>query len=90
MISQPQRPPEIIEVYCGELCNTNQCNSKVLNLLNRNFDNIEPNITIAFDKFIRNPENLPSRILDLLHIASYVYCADRMVFRGKRDSLGKR
>ena len=25
--------------------------------------------------------------MDLLHIASYVYCADRMVFRGKRDSL---
>ena len=87
MISHPTKVPEIVEVYCGELCKTNQCNSKELNLLNRNIDDVEANITIAFDKFISNPENLPPRILDLLYIAAYVYCADRMVFRGERDSL---
>ncbi len=38
MISQPTKAPEIVEVYCGELCKTNQCNSNELNLLNRDIN----------------------------------------------------
>lgn len=70
MNSQSDKTLDIIEVYCDELCKTNQCTSRELNILSRRHDDIEPNITIAFEKFIRNPEKLPSRILDLLHIAS--------------------
>ncbi len=76
-----------IAVYCDELCKSNQCSTKELNLLNRDINGLEANITVGFSKFVRNPESLSPRILDLLRIAAYVYCADRLVYRGDRDSL---
>ncbi|TEB17504.1 7-cyano-7-deazaguanine synthase [Pelotomaculum sp. FP] len=87
MNSQPSKPNEAIIVYCDELCKSSICNSQELNLLNRDIDGLEANITIEFNKFVRNPENLSPRILDLLRIAAYVYCADRLINRGERDSL---
>jgi len=87
MNSQPSKPNDAIIVYCDELCKSSICNSQELNLLNRDIDGLEANITIEFNKFVRNPENLSPRILDLLRIAAYVYCADRLINRGERDSL---
>ena len=84
---KPSQPPVVIPVYCGELCNSNLCNSSMINLLNRDIEDIVANITVGFGNFIHNPENLPPRILDLLQIAAYVYCADRLVNRGERSSV---
>jgi len=87
MILQPSQPLVVIPVYCAELCDSNLCNSSAINLLNRDIKDITANITVGFGKFVRNPENLPTRILDLLQIAAYVYCADRLVNRGERTSI---
>jgi hypothetical protein len=80
--------PKLVKVFCGELCNTTKCTSTELNLLNRNINELETNITIGYDKFVKDPENLSPRILDLLQIAAHVFCADRLINRGGRDSLG--
>lgn len=45
------------------------------------------NIKLALPDFVRNVYFLPDRILDLLEIASYVYCSDRLNYRGKKDAL---
>src|SRR5262245_15436553 len=46
-----------------------------------------PNIAIALPSFIRNLGTLPDRVLDLIEIASYAYCADRRVSRGDLNSV---
>lgn len=79
--------PRIIQVLCGELCRSSVSTPTELNLLNREINGIEANITIGYKKFISNPESLHPRLLDLLQIAAYVFCADRMVYRGDRYSL---
>ena len=66
-----------IQVYCGEACISNECNSSMINLSNHSYDQIMENVTTRFDRFIDTPQELPDRIIDLLHIASYVFCADR-------------
>ena len=76
-----------IQVYCGEACISNECNSSMINLSNHSYDQIMENVTTRFDRFIDTPQELPDRIIDLLHIASYIFCADRCASRGKRDSL---
>lgn len=82
-----QQTPGVIRVFCGELCKTNECNSSTINLLHRDINGILANITIGFEKFVRDPEMLPPRILDLLQIAAYIFCADRMANRGARNSI---
>lgn len=82
-----QQTSDIIKVFCGELCKSNTCDASTINITNRNFGDIAANVTIGYEKFVRDPESLPLRILDLLQIAAYVFCADRMAFRGARDSL---
>lgn len=82
-----KKPPKIIQVYCGELCTQNASESGKLNLLNYEYNGLEQNIIIGYDKFVSNPENLPLRIIDFLYIAAMVFCADRQVDRGERDSL---
>jgi hypothetical protein len=74
-------------VYCGELCKNNKSNATEINLLNRNLRDIEANITIGYEKFVKDPETLSPRILDLLHLAAHIFCADRMISRGTRDSV---
>ena len=46
-----------------------------------------PNIKLGLPDFIRSVSHIPNRILDLLEIAAYVYCADRLISRGNRDNL---
>ena len=45
------------------------------------------NVRIGLPDFIRGVAHLPDRLLDLLEIAAYVYCADRMVRRGNRNDV---
>ena len=87
MNGQPSKSIDFTTVYCDELCESDVCKSKSLNLLYRDINCLKANITIAFNKFVHNSQSLSVRILDLLRIAAYVYCADRLVFRGERDSL---
>lgn len=44
-------------------------------------------INLALPNFVRNVFHLPERILDLLEIAGYVFCADRLHSRGSKDNL---
>ena len=46
-----------------------------------------PNIKLALPDFVRDVSHLPSRILDLLEIAAYVFCADRLASRGRKDNV---
>ena len=81
---------KLVKVFCGELCRSVECTPTELNLLNRNLNGLEANITIGYAKFVKDPENLPPRILDLLQIAAHVFCADRLVYRGGRSSISNR
>jgi len=74
-------------IFCGELCKSNSCSSKTVNLLNYNEGSILANVTTRFDKFLETPQELPNRIIDLLQIAAYIFCADRCINRGARDSI---
>lgn len=80
-------PKELIQVYCGELCQSDVCNSDVINLINYNVNGLEPNVTVGYEKFVTDPKLLPNRVLDLLQIAAMVFCADRMARRGERESI---
>jgi len=82
--------PKLVKVFCGELCRSVECTSTELNLLNRNINGLEANITIGYEKFVKDPENLPPRILDFLQIAAHIFCADRLIYRGGRDSLSNK
>ena len=46
-----------------------------------------PNIKLALPDFVRDVFHLPDRVLDLLEIASYVFCADRLTSRGRKDNV---
>jgi hypothetical protein len=82
-----QQIPDTIRVNCGELCTTNKCTASEINLLHTDIGDLTPNITINYERFIKNPDDLPEKILDLLQIAAYVFCADRMAKRGSRESV---
>ena len=76
-----------IRVNCGELCKTRECTASEINLLHRDIGDLSANITIGYAKFVKDADELPHRILDLLQIAAYVFCGDRMANRGSRDSV---
>lgn len=82
-----QRPPNVIRVNCGEICSSRECTSSEINLLHKNIGDITPNITIGYAKFVRDADEFPIRTLDLLQIAAYVFCGDRMANRGSRESV---
>jgi len=43
------------------------------------------NVNFAIPTLVRQLQHLPDRALDLLEIASYIYCADRSVSRGSKS-----
>jgi len=45
------------------------------------------NMTLGLTKFVERVVHLPARLLDLLEIAAYVFCADRMCSRGRREQV---
>ncbi|MBI4680642.1 MAG: 7-cyano-7-deazaguanine synthase [Nitrospirae bacterium] len=46
----------------------------------------DKNVTLRIPKLIENVIHIPARYLDLLDLASYVYCADRFIKRGSKNS----
>jgi 7-cyano-7-deazaguanine synthase in queuosine biosynthesis len=80
-------PLKVVNVYCGELCKNEKCDSKEINLFTQNLNGIAPNVYFGYDKFVKQPEKIPAKILDLIQIASYIFCADRMSRRSSRDSI---
>lgn len=83
-------PDNVVQVYCGELCQSSSCGPEEINLINYKVSGLEPNVTIGYDGFVNDPQSLPDRVLDLLQIAAMVFCADRMVHRGERDSISNK
>lgn len=81
------KPLKVVKVYCGELCSSDVCEADELNLINYSHNGLKQNIIIGYDRFVKEPETLPARILDFLYIAAMVFCADRQVYRGERASL---
>ena len=47
----------------------------------------DQNIHLELPDFVRSVYNLPDRILDLLEIAAFVFCADRLNIRGSKDAV---
>jgi 7-cyano-7-deazaguanine synthase in queuosine biosynthesis len=45
------------------------------------------NLDIGLPSFVSSVYHLPDRVLDLLEIAAYVFCADRWVGRGANDAV---
>ena len=79
-------PPKIV------LCNgadlpTQWADSQPLVLDYRESGDINPNIKLSLPNFVAGLLHLPSRVLDLLEIAAYVFSADRLIFRGSRAKL---
>ena len=64
---------------------SNQCEPLVLEY--RELANGTPNINLALHDFISSIFHLPDRILDLLEIASYIFCADRLILRGNKANV---
>ena len=53
----------------------------------RDHGTLSSNVRIGLPDFVRNVYHLPNRMLDLLELAAYVYCADRMKFRGDKSAV---
>ena len=68
------------------LCNNAELAGKFAKQLNY-LEEATRNIKLLLPDFVRGVYHLPDRLLDLLEIASYVYCADRMTSRGARDAV---
>ena len=70
MIGNSKKAQKVIQVYCGEACLSNDNSSEQINLSNHDYNQVLANITTRFDRFIETPQELPDRVIDLLHIAS--------------------
>ena len=62
-----------------------QCEPLVLEY--RELTDGTPNINLALHDFVSSIFYLPDRILDLLEIASYIFCADRLILRGNKANV---
>ncbi len=60
--------------------------SKLITLEYRESTGI-PNIKLTLPNLVLDVFHLPDRILDLLEIAAYVFCADRLTSRGSKDNV---
>src|SRR5882762_5350167 len=47
----------------------------------------QPNVRIELPGFVRQLLHVPPRLLDLLEIAAYVYCADRWSYSGAKTAV---
>lgn len=55
--------------------------------LNYRDQGAEQNVKLLLPDFVRNVYYFPDRILDLLEIAAFVFCADRLIRRGRKDAV---
>ncbi len=59
-----------------------QAASAVLDLNYPQQGSTSPIVHIGLPNFVRDVYHLPDRVLDLLELGAYAYCADRLVRRG--------
>ncbi len=76
--------PSTIKEFCYNAPD-NFCSSSAV-ILNYRKDFPKKNVNFRLPKLIKLVDYIPDRFLDLLEIASYVYCADRYTQRGSKDS----
>lgn len=48
---------------------------------------VEPNVKISLPSFVSHINYLPDRVLDLLELASYIFCSDRHIHRGEINAM---
>ncbi len=60
---------------------------QVISLDYRDTGDTDPTVRLGLPDFVRGVYHLPDRVLDLLEIAAYVYCADRRTSRGPKDAV---
>lgn len=60
---------------------------QVISLDYRDTGDKKPTVRLGLPDFVRGVYHLPDRVLDLLEIAAYVYCADRRTSRGPKDAV---
>lgn len=86
----PKNPLRVV------LCNGADCPAPLnggdslrecLRLNYRDVGDIPANIRLGLPNFVRDVYHLPDRFLDLLEIATYVYCADRAISRGPKNDV---
>lgn len=53
----------------------------------RAVDRSKPNVEIGLQGFVSSVYHLPDRVLDLLEIAAYLFCTDRLVDRGSKNAV---
>ena len=53
----------------------------------RDGEGVLANVKLGLPNFVRDVYHLPDRTLDLLEVAAYVYCADRMSSRGSKVAV---
>jgi len=81
------RPQQIF--LCNGACRPKRlsADAKVVSLDYRQDREVGPNVNIGLPNFVRGVLHLPDRILDLLEIAAYVFCGDRLASRGAVEDL---
>lgn len=81
-----ENPPQIVLCNGADLPKQWE-QSNYLSLEYRDIAIANQNVKLALRDFVRDVYYLPDRILDLLEIAAYVYCADRLKSRGHKTVL---
>jgi hypothetical protein len=79
-----------VRVLCNGASDCGQIDAaprKVLTLEYEARSGIQPNLRLSLPRFVQDVYHLPDRLLDLLEIAAYVFCADRRVRRGAKDAV---
>lgn len=83
------RRPFPIQVFCNGALESRskkrQCSK--LSLEYRQNQQTRQNISLHLPEFITSVFHLPDRVLDLLEIAGYVFCADRHSLRGSKNAV---
>ena len=77
-----EAPAVVLCNGAGESQESSSRESKIFNLAYLDQGPESANVSIGLDRFVQNVFHLSDRVLDLVELAAYVYCADRMIRRG--------
>lgn len=81
-------PPQVILCNGAEPPQKSECgNAEPLHLEYRNLPNVVQNVNLRLPRFTNNIYHFPARVLDLIELAAYVFCGDRLVSRGPKDAV---
>lgn len=58
-----------------------------IKLLDYREDAAHRNIKLGLPRFVQQLLHIPPLLLDLLELAAYVFCADRLLYRGEKDTV---